>query len=646
MKRSCRFSQLVFIYVLTALLLVGFALACGGDYVNKLTLARALAVSGVVAVLLISTHTCFKNFGVALLFTGGALCLPLVTGVSGLFVVLGIAAAALVWIRRKDVFESFGRLDWLGFSGLLIIGAGSAALVLSSDQSGDWFFDHRLLAEQVYIDPLFHSAIASMMKNYGAVSTGLHGLGEVAYHAFSHYLFAALSYSTGTPIVGVYGTMYCIVVLPLLLISVMAAAEDIRPAESKGEFYARYLFTFAAFAGFFGYHAGSVFQRYALWDSYFRSESYTVALIGLLGLLSTLRSDKRAIRLLAGGLLLVCITGAKVSVGAVSVALFVCHLALFDEARLQWRILSGAVWVAAAVFVGLASYPISTSTGEIFGGEWFRFLITHSTLTGEWTTAGWWASLIAFHIVHFFFPCLLALLVLVASHQSKKRLAQNAEGLVLTLVAVMMGWIALVFLELPAGAAYYVSNVSMFVALPFILVVISGSLFESRREHAGRLERRAVLLMIALGCCGLVVYGGRRLDGFKRKMSQSVTAESNASYGTYVAHLKAIRDDPSTRDLAVYIAKEEDGFWGTAIPCDAAPFVIPAIAERPAIFGLPDRELCDAKYYGYEDYVESVYELSKGVRLEHSELLAEAERLGLGGYVDVTSSGSNIYRLR
>jgi len=76
----------------------------------------------------------------------------------------------------------------------------------------------------VHRDAPYHAGIAAMIKNYGVVSTGLHGLVETPYHIFSHALAAGLSLLSGRRVLEVYGVAPSVFFIPILIFSAVACA--------------------------------------------------------------------------------------------------------------------------------------------------------------------------------------------------------------------------------------------------------------------------------------------------------------------------------------------------------------------------------------------------------------------------------------
>jgi hypothetical protein len=102
--------------------------------------------------------------------------------------------------------------------------------------------------------------------------------------------------------------------------------------------------------------------------------------------------------------------------------------------------------------------------------------------------------------------------------------------------------------------------------------------------------------------------------------------------------LKEIRDDKTTRDYLVYIGKDENKFWSEHNFNPKLPFMIPAISERPAIYGLPGPQFSGNLYY-WPYYDRGIFETGSANGIAEDKLLQEAKRLGFKGYIDLTKAG-------
>lgn len=85
----------------------------------------------------------------------------------------------------------------------------------------------------VHKDVFFHSSISAMIKNYGVVSTGLHGLVETPYYVFAHCFVAFCSLIAGNGVFEVFGIISHVFFIPLLIFAACAAAVGIQGAIQK-----------------------------------------------------------------------------------------------------------------------------------------------------------------------------------------------------------------------------------------------------------------------------------------------------------------------------------------------------------------------------------------------------------------------------
>ena len=134
-------------------------------------------------------------------------------------------ASSLIATCYTIRFLRLSRKQW--FQVLLMALIGSASILGVVDAYTSFDMIPRLHAGSVTQDTLFHASIAAMIKNYGVVSTGLHGLIETPYHAFSHYLMATISFLSGISVIETYGVASWVLFAPLLIFCVAACCAMI-----------------------------------------------------------------------------------------------------------------------------------------------------------------------------------------------------------------------------------------------------------------------------------------------------------------------------------------------------------------------------------------------------------------------------------
>ncbi|MCI5224818.1 MAG: hypothetical protein D3924_19660, partial [Candidatus Electrothrix sp. AR4] len=93
--------------------------------------------------------------------------------------VYGLATVALLYTLRFLRVAHHRNLQPIF---LMAVAAAAAAAILSIPGYTSFDMLSRLHVGAVHQDTLFHASIAAMIKNYGVVSTGLHGLVETPYH--------------------------------------------------------------------------------------------------------------------------------------------------------------------------------------------------------------------------------------------------------------------------------------------------------------------------------------------------------------------------------------------------------------------------------------------------------------------------------
>ncbi|MCW5206913.1 hypothetical protein VU08_08330, partial [Desulfobulbus sp. F5] len=257
------------------------------------------------------------------------------------FTLRGLAAGALLYALR---FLRVARRD-LPLLFLMAIAASAAISGMEAYTSFDML--PRLHFGEVHQDTLYHASIAAMIKNYGVVSTGLHGLVETPYHTLSHVLMACISLLLGASVIEVYGVANPVLFAPLLIFSVTACCAMLDRSQrlSLPVAWGAVVLLLAVMPVLFGWWM--VLQR-----PFFISESYVLSL-GLFTLGLPLLHKRHLLwsDLLLTFLLSAMISNAKASTGLFFVGLWFTRLIVVrgDDIRREAvaTILAGAAagWV-------------------------------------------------------------------------------------------------------------------------------------------------------------------------------------------------------------------------------------------------------------------------------------------------------------
>ena len=462
----------------------------------------------------------------------------------------------------------------------------------------------RLYAGDVEQDTLFHVSIAAMIKHYGVVSTGLHGLVETPYHSFSHTLMAAVSVLSGRAVVEVYGVASWVLFAPLLIFSIAALCAmldrtGLWPLPLVWGLTALLLAAMPFLA-----------SRWAVWDSYFISESYLVSLgLFLLGQGLLYKWRLTVVDLLLVLLLAAMIANAKASVGLIFSGLWLARLLFVRGCR--WTFDLGA-FLLSSVAVGwvvLASAQASAGTMVIDPLNFLRtysFMGEHLSIAGSAllsggnlsikTTALALIALASFLAMHF----LLSWLVVaqISYRQGIGNLLRSPLG-VYTVAATLAGLAIVGAFAIPGGSAGYFSNVAFFVALPAVVTMLT--VWVDRRG----VDYRPALII------GISVVALLGLPAYYRASALSSRYDRQAA-SPLIDQLLLLR---AISPMHIVLRPSSDILSANPVQrCTAQPFVYPAVSERPWVHVIQGAAYeCQYSNYGYLQYGITAQHPSVGV---------------------------------
>jgi len=474
--------------------------------------------------------------------------------------------------------------------GMATIGAATILGARGATTSFDMI--QRMYAGHVHRDTLYDASMAAMIKNYGVVSTGLNGLVETPYHTLSHAIYAAISLATRAPVLEVYGVANVVLLAPLLIFAVVACCMTMevraRLDPVKVWFAVCLLLVFVP----------RVLGRWAVWDSFFGSESYLVSLSLLLLALPLLAKARlTGVELLSLAVAAAFMAAAKASTGLVFVVLTCMRLALLDGEKKSREAL--AFFAIAVIVAAVVARSAIANTGNYFFGPLdfiercsalgahlglaHRALVTGAALPAlNWLLAG--VSLGSFFVLHFLVSwCVIA----DAMRRLGLRGALKSPVAVLSLGAVAAGIAIVLVYRILGGSAYYFTNIAFFVSLPAAAAALAGVI------EAGKFRWRPIQLVVT----GLVVIVS--LDAYWN-LSALSDARMVMGHSALVGRLLAARD-ALPRDVVL----RADAAMLAANPieiCSARPFVFPALSERPWIGVIAGAPGCRYIDYGYDNY--------------------------------------------
>jgi len=251
---------------------------------------------------------------------------------------------------------------------------------------------------------------------------------------------------------------------------------------------------------------------------------------------------------------------------------------------------------------------------------------------------------ISFLLFHYFFSWLALVIMLIYYFKNRSEFVKFKVLFGLLMVITFMSYAPL---TLKIDSAYYFSNVPMFAALPICLSIKNHLSFKRLR-----LEVLVFALIVLWAVYGDVKYGKNYLlDSYNSYRERVIAMEGRVAAGAgisgYIEQFKGIEKDKSTKKYLVYVPKTETKFWDSSYShmgkisntdkATIAPFIIPSVSGRPALFGFPKFSWevltkLSRTYlqYNYKDYLES-----QKLEIDEETLCSETLSLGFNGYIVV-----------
>jgi len=501
-----------------------------------------------------------------------------------------VYSAALVALGYVIRFLRVERAYWLPLILMAIIATATVLGVERAYTSFDML--NRLHAGQVHQDTLFHASIAAMIKNYGVVSTGLHGLVETPYHALSHTLFAGISLLSGVGVIEVYGVANWVFFAPILIFTIVICSAMLHKTNQLNMPLAWGITCLLLIA------SPRLLQPWGVEDSFFVSESYLVSLgLFLVGFPLLFKRRLSISDLLLVLTLTALIANAKMSVGLLLVGLWFARVLFVRSESISLDVAAFVVSAAVATWMVFHSAEATGDSIRIVPLHFiarYSFLGKHLLETGKALLEGDRVSshsiflalvaLLSFFAFHF----LLSWVIIVRSAFRKGILSVVADPFsVYSIAAVAAGSLVVFLFSIPDGAAYYFTNVAFFVALPGVVALLAYA--PGRR----RVSSQPFLVVAILLACLLNVRAFYRASVIHP--SHSVLLHS-----TFIDSLVEVRNR-TPLNVVLQLAAGAS-VTNPVSRCTAQPFVYPAVSERPWIGVIPARSDCTYEYYGYSQY--------------------------------------------
>ncbi|MGE3341994.1 MAG: hypothetical protein AB7L71_01060 [Vicinamibacterales bacterium] len=484
----------------------------------------------------------------------------------------------------------------------------ATAAILTVEHYADFLLLDKLPFGDVHQDTLFHASVASMIKTYDIVSTGVHGLGPLAYHALTHRLVVGLSILTGVSVFEVFGVVATVVFGPFSIFAVSWASARL----SSGVEGARVSVMWMVFCGIFVVLQWLPLERVALWDTYLFGDSSGLSIALLVCALPALASlDTKRVEMVVAVVLILLAGNAKGPVGMYGLAILwsrvllmpglpgrtsVAVVAAGATVAFGWTMAAAAEAGSAAILVNPFFYAQVHS--QVFPRELREAIdAIRSFRVPEMGAAAKAAVSIGLYLAANLLFSWLVIGGAVIRHGWRSLFRQPSTLVVLTATAV-----SLAGMMIEIVGAWDLINPAMFIAMPFVLVG-AGTVVDLRWPRWGG---AVVAVMVATTAFHVLISDVRAGRGVSLKTQARMDvhrAYGHAPGGDFTTALRRLRDTVPASPPVVLMAGDgfvprPDGF----LYCTAAPFLYPALSERAWTGLLSPSGDCPYRYYGYPAY--------------------------------------------
>lgn len=608
--RIANFLYATLLASIVSITLIGLIPGAGFNLV--LTAAWIAAVFVAISCVSYMLSGYFRSAPLGLLLTIAMICLVGIdrTNISALLFGI-LCAVSLVYALMRLRISRGEILPWL--ASVIAISAYS----LGVDQYTS--FDMLALAHSgmIYNDTIFHASVSAMIKNYGAISTGLHGPVEMSYHILSHVIVAGIGRISGVSLLEIYGFIFQIFLIPLFIFSISYVSTQIDRNKKYNILYLVIITIIMLLS------ANYIFARWAFWDSYELSESYIVSLIILvIGVPTLLQRDIGAKAILISVLVAYGTAQAKGSVGLVYIAAWSARLVLAGGwSRKRDLIAFGLVVLAFLLAAGRAAQE--QSTADIVAFDFIRNFSLYGASVSEvmqvWAQGGQPSLVLlllaavamgSFVVFHFFFVWVV---VLHACWKDGLVAAVRSPLVACCLGAMAFGVLIASVFSLPGGAVYYFSSAASFIALPAVVAIVyDGLRWVNQRIFDFSATTKFIFVVPCLGI--IVMSGTKGYEKIINRPSSAGMAENEFVSGLRKLRTEAPLDRVFRADPAVLQANPQKLCW-------TRPLSFPAISERAWTGVIPPDPDCAYQYYGFAYYGVGAEDQSVKVPLDLGDAL-------------------------
>lgn len=528
-------------------------------------------------------------------------------------------------ISLKKIFNFSGKLIQYFIIAFLLVPVGTSRWF----NTGVPFQDEEKTIVSFSADNLFHAAYSAILKNYLISSTGLHGINPTSYHILTHSAFSIFSKSLNVSVIESYATFYQTTILPLLFMSVFILKDSILALykiKQKPHILSDLLTAFLLVGVVNNIDDGVSWGiKYGISTGLYASQSYTLGCFFSIIFIASVLEDKlkyTKLKYLYYIFSFFIIISTKISA-------ILCFLFLLFKNKIPYLV-SYCVILFLYIFHKWGSMIMQLRLAD----NMFSVGIAYFNISADQGILLYALTTLRFIVVHYFYFFVFFICFIFLSLFKKERLARPFLGFVSLIFLTSLIILAFVPAKGPhalLGAAH------LFFSEPvnlFSIAGISSSFVILCRE---RKPKKLIIAFFAIIAFIASSNHFKKIERFKKQMLEMSNVNWDSNRLRIISTLINYRK--LGKNTLIYVPKSNKKFWDS---WDrnwsqlTLPFLVPAVSEHPAIFGLPDISLEKNKYAklytSYMYYPDNIFKLSGNETISNEILESETLRQGFSFY--------------
>ncbi len=494
-------------------------------------------------------------------------------------------------------------------------------------------FKEEILTGDAFVDSLFHSSFANMIKTYNMPSTGLDGVPYIPYHFFSHWLFARFSSISNMNTLDFYQMGYQIIFIPLILKQFLVFIFEAKPDNKKNNNTYKNTFFWLMFAILFtNLLPKSILERFYIYLDLLVIESYNIGFFLLLISVSlilfffNLKLVNRNYSVLKTIFFIFILPFLIFLIGITKCPFMVVFVGMLGYLFIRLHLFKKIRYIFSFVNILLISYlsfklvkgstPININLFHFFKAN---ILIRNQELN-------LFTTIVAFILIYFLWSSIFIIYRSIKISKKgdklftliKKYKLFDIEILVIVIFAgILPGFL----LELYTGNATYFLSLQKWFSIILILIYVpleninNISTVSYSKKRVYQLLKVSVFILLILILTFNTTTSIKDYVEYSKNIRQKYILNINSANDEkfefkkkLLMILESLDKLPLNikKELFIYIPHGSNNsiFWNLELlnKILGVPFIIPAVSGIALIDGVPDEHLLYRKYYGYSYY--------------------------------------------